>query len=376
MNDTSSTPRWTLRQLPFAARLTLAVFLVSVGIGYFSALVQLHFQHAKRGNMLPTGDDAVEKFHGQTGAPPMSQLELLLSRDDEQPFNGSGQMAAAFTRRSEGWKKAIEKKAKALRKDRRSGKPNEEKLKQGEVALRAERETERKAVLAWARAGASKSDYENDQFCLPEELAKQPIAEEFKVTAADAPTVKIKSIFDARCVSCHAPNAGRDAKAEQYPLEKYDQIVKYMKVQTSSAMALERLAQTTHVHLLGFSMLYGLTGLLLALTSYAGWIRVPLAPLALAAQVVDISFWWLARMDAPYGPAFAHAIPISGAIVAGALGLQILLTLFDLFGRIGKSVLFILIVTTACGGYGMKERVIDKHLESEKPTAGVVEGAK
>jgi hypothetical protein len=376
MNDTSSTSRWTLRDLPFAARLTLAVFLVSVGIGYFSALVQLHFQHASKGSMLPTPEDAVKKFHGPTGEKPASRIEQLLTRDENEPFNGSGQMSAAFTRRSEGWKKAIQDKAKALRTSRRGGKPNDDELKKGEDAIRIERETEKFALLEWVRAGASKSDYDSNSYCLPDGLAKRLIADEFKVEGSDPPAVKIKSIIEARCVSCHAPNAGRDAKAEQYPLEKYDQIVKYTKVETSSAMALERLAQTTHVHLLGFSMLYGLTGLLLALTSYRAFIRVPLAPLALLAQIVDIGFWWLARIEEPYGPMFARGIAVSGAVVAVALGLQILLTLFDLFGKFGKSVLFILIVAVACGGYGVKERVIDKYLADENPPAGIAEVAK
>ena len=39
-------PPWTLHKLPLAARMSLACFLISVGVGYFSALVQLHFQHA------------------------------------------------------------------------------------------------------------------------------------------------------------------------------------------------------------------------------------------------------------------------------------------------------------------------------------------
>ena len=43
--------RLTLRALPLAARLVLAVFLIAVGLGYGSALVQLHFQHASPGQL-------------------------------------------------------------------------------------------------------------------------------------------------------------------------------------------------------------------------------------------------------------------------------------------------------------------------------------
>src|SRR3954471_15790177 len=110
MNDTSPPPaaRWTLRDLPLAARLTLAAFLISVGLGYFSALVQLHFQHAEPGQHLPAAEQAVLKFHPfPVGKPPKSRFQLLIEADESLPFNGTGQMAAAFTTRSEGWKGKI-----------------------------------------------------------------------------------------------------------------------------------------------------------------------------------------------------------------------------------------------------------------------------
>src|SRR5215213_7091938 len=109
MNDTSTTSRWTVRDLPLAARLTLAAFLISTGIGYFSALVQLHFQHAKPGEMMPTAEDAERMFTLQKGK---SQLMALIEAEEEKPFNGGGQMSTAFTKKSTepGWKAAIRKK--------------------------------------------------------------------------------------------------------------------------------------------------------------------------------------------------------------------------------------------------------------------------
>src|SRR5438477_3707414 len=99
MGNTST--RMVLRDLPLAARLVLAAFLISVGIGYCAALVQLHFQHASPGSMLPTGDDAVRIFHGQTERP-VSKIEAVLTADEDKPFTGSGQMRSAFTKRSQG----------------------------------------------------------------------------------------------------------------------------------------------------------------------------------------------------------------------------------------------------------------------------------
>jgi hypothetical protein len=147
--------------LPLAPRLVMSAFLISVGIGYFSALVQLHFQHAQPGQLLP-GPAESKKTYG-VGERPQSQLERLL----ETPagtFNGSGTMRPAFTTKSEGWKKLTKK------------------MPQPEVeALEARREGDRLALLAWLRAGAKKSEYDKDEFKLPDSLASQPITDDFLV---------------------------------------------------------------------------------------------------------------------------------------------------------------------------------------------------
>jgi hypothetical protein len=80
------------------------------------------------------------------------------------------------------------------------------------------------------------------------------------------------------------------------------------------------------------------------MTNWPAIVRFVVAPTALLAQMVDISFWWLARVDDPWGPWFAQGVVVTGGIVGICLGLQIVLTLFSLFGRIGKGVLFVLIV--------------------------------
>ena len=80
-------------------------------------------------------------------------------------------------------------------------------------------------------------------------------------------------------------------------------------------MSLEKLAQSSHVHLLGFAVLFGFTGLLFALTSYPAPLRFVLAPLVLLAQVADIACWWLARIDGSQGEMFARIIPITGSLV-------------------------------------------------------------
>src|SRR5262245_17887978 len=99
--------RLSLRRLPFPARLVLSAFLICVGIGYVSALVQLHFQHAKPGQMLPSGQEAADLYHGKPAPKAISQIERLIDADPNLKFNGSGQMRNAFFHEGKGWEKAL-----------------------------------------------------------------------------------------------------------------------------------------------------------------------------------------------------------------------------------------------------------------------------
>ena len=72
--------------------------------------------------------------------------------------------------------------------------------------------------------------------------------------------------------------------------------------------------------------------------------------MALIASVVDVAFWWLARLEEPYGPMFARLIPVTGMVLAVSLLLQIVLSLFSLFGNMGKVFMVLLPVGAAAMG--------------------------
>ena len=99
---------------------------------------------------------------------------------------------------------------------------------------------------------------------------------------------------------------------------------------TSRQMSLEHLTQTTHLHLLSFCVLWMLTGLIFAFSSYPTWVRCILAPVVLLAQVADVCCWWLARLNG-VGPYFALAIIGTGTVVGFGLFLQIMLSLFNMY---------------------------------------------
>ena len=344
--------RFVLRNLNLPARLVIAMFLLSAGVGYFSALIQLHFQHATPGRLLPDAEDAASAYYGRPG---MSQLERLIVVDEGKPFNGSGSMRQTFTSKSAGWKGAISRRAKEKHLP----------LRKAEEELRSERDGERLAVLDWIRTGANRKEFEDNNHVLSSHLVKHPITPEFVEQGSDrTPHVKLAAILETRVHRCHGE--GKNGSAAQFPLESYEQLHEYCEVETSEGgMSVKKLAQSTHVHLLGFAILYGLTGLIISLTSYPGWVRAILGPLPLVAQVVDISFWWFGRID----PLYARAIVYTGGVVALGVFLQITLSLFNMFGKYGRLVMIVLLLAACLGGYVVKDRVIDPYLLREAVSA-------
>ena len=360
---TDPAPRITLRGLPLAAKLVLSVFLVTVGIGYFSALIQLHLQHSSReGEALPTMADVVEVFAGvkkiDPNAPPevpTSRLErLVMGPVEGPPFNGSGSMAAAFFHKDGALYKGEIK-------DR------------GKETVDAEREGERQAVRALIRSDEAdrKAAYEADRLLLPPDLAGKPITADY--LHDDKAAVKVKTILADRCERCHK----RGEEQEKFPLETYEHLAKYMEVapaaevlpggwvRSDRQVSVEKLTQSTHAHLLSFAMLFTLTGLTFAFTGYPGLVRGVLAPAALVAEVADIGCWWLARLP-DYGPSVAMAIPVTGGIGGIALALQIILSLLDLYGPRGKAVIVLLMAAAAAGFGVLGVRVIGPALRAER----------
>ncbi len=363
MSDPTCPRTFVLRDLPLAARLTLALFLVSIGIGYVSALVNLHFQSASPGEPMPTDADVVADYHGKTGT---SQLERLLTANASLPFNGQGSMRSAFTKRKAGgWEKAVKNKAKEMNKGRDVPLDPDNSADREVIEKEVQRDLdgERLAVIGWIHDGTKKDPYEDDHFPLTGDLAKLPITAKFADEENGQRFAKVKSILDVRCVRCHSSSAG--GAGSEYPLETYEDVSGYTKSEGPSGKSLTKLALTTHVHLLGFAMMYGLTGLVLAFSSYPRALRVLLCPLPLLAQLVDIAFWWLARIEAPLGPQFAMAIRISGGVVGGALFLQIALGLWNLFGRTGKAVLVLVAIGALAGAYLLHKEIINPHLLQE-----------
>ena len=332
--------------MPLPAKLVISAFLISVGLGYISAMVQLHLQHGSRdGNPLPTSVDVLERFAGLKKFDPdaprsPSKIEHLISGSTTELDVNANNMAPAFFAKSKGYPK--------------------ETAERGQSVVDAERESERLAMLEWLRSDTEiqRNAYEQDALKLSSTLRERPLIERWLTPEGDA--VKIKSLFEARCNVCHAEQSQPPSMINFMELQPLitpptDEVLPGGWVRSSKMMTVDSLTQSTHAHLLSFAMLFGLTGLCFAFTSYPGWIRGILGPLVLIAQVCDVSCWWLARVP-EYGPYFAQTILLTGGVVGMGLVLQILLSLFNMFGFMGKIVLvgMILLAGLAFGTIAVK----------------------
>lgn len=359
-----SSPRYTLRLLPLPAKLVISAFLLSVGLGYVSAMVQLHMQHSDRdGTPLPTTENVIAIFAGkrrhqpdQQNQPITSKLEAIISGDPKANDLTARNMTPAFFHLDDG-------------DFDRQKKLEPQKLPE----LLAEREGERLAVLAWIRSepDARRRSYLDDRFGLPQDRIGQPLTPAFRM---GSDMVRIQTLLNARCARCHQPGGEKP----DVPLTAYEHYLPFLPaelkvidgwVDSGRLISLEKLTQSTHAHLLSFAVLFGLTGFIFSFTSYPALIRGILGPGVLIAQVADISCWWLARLDPPYGPAFASCILITGGIVGCGLCAQILLSLFNMYATKGKAVLILLgLATIGLAGIA-KIKVVDPFLDRQRQQA-------
>lgn len=369
---------YTLRDLPLPVKVVATVFLLAVGAGYSSAVLQLHIQDSKSGKPMPTPEDVVLKFTGKKkfdpNAPPpespASRLEALIVAQAEE-INGST-MAGAFTAHDRGPKHL---------------KFSEHVKARPEAEVRAERKGEQRVLVQWIRTpdAERKAAYEADKFVPP--AGKTPKA----LTAGlkDGDAVKIKTLIDSRCVTCHS----KGGEKEEPALDSYAGLMKFVPppppppqpdkygyIKVEEPISISKLTQSTHAHLLSFAVLFSLTGLIFALSSWPAWMRVIGGPWVVVMVFADVSMWWLARLCDEYGPFFAMAVILTGFLAAVGLFVHIAGSLFTMYGLKGRVVIGLLFVVGAVAGGAFvtkllvpalpKPKVEDKQAADPEPDAG------
>jgi hypothetical protein len=156
---------------------------------------------------------------------------------------------------------------------------------------------EREQIIAWIHGGATEADFE-----------------------------KVKPIFQ-KCAGCHSPASGMKVP----PLTSYEEVRAMADIDTG--LSIVQLARVSHVHLFGISIIFLLTGTIFALSRVPLWLRVGLIVIPYLAIIADIGSWWLTK----YEPLFASIVLIGGAFMGASLGLQILISLWDMWLAPGRA---------------------------------------
>jgi cytochrome c553 len=209
--------------------------------------------------------------------------------------------------------------------------------------VKEQRRGEQTAVQRWINtpAEARKAAYEADRLELADDKMPLAITPAFK----DGNAIKIKSILDNRCATCHS----KGGEKEEPDLTTYAGYARFIGevqapkvsngyIKVEEPVSIAKLTQSTHAHLLSFATLFSLTGLIFAFSSYPKVMRVILGPWVVIAVFADVSLWWLARLCDEWGPYFAMGVVATGGAAGLGVAAQIVLSLFNMYGTKGKVV--------------------------------------
>jgi len=128
------------------------------------------------------------------------------------------------------------------------------------------------------------------------------------------------------CVECHSTADGGTRTRADLPLETYEQVLPFTKV--DRGMSRSTLALTTHNHLMGFAISSLLVSLIFACTSWRKGLVSALVLTAFVGPAIDVSSWWLTHL---YGHPFQYGVIAGGALYGIALLTMSVLALDELW---------------------------------------------
>ena len=225
----------------WARRLSVPL-LATAGLAYIVVLAATYFQATAPGSLAPNPAELRRLLF--QAARPISALERRLAAADT-PLGAGPLITMGTSMESPFYGQSLT------------------------AAERAGRDGERLALLDWIRSGASRAAYERDDYVIMSSAASPAFTPQFlvadmsKIGVASATTdssapvrVRIRSIFNQRCVNCH--HADGDDTARLIPFDSYESIAVYLRPETHADRARPWLIATI-LSLFPLATLAGLT---------------------------------------------------------------------------------------------------------------------
>jgi hypothetical protein len=283
--------RWKLRNLDIPQKLLVGVIVGTVLSGYLAALANVFAQHAQAdGKSSIQLEQFLATYKSDGAVALISKIQNSLGMDDViRHYHGTGGGTALQA--------ALDGSMKSMIVDKlieQSDTPDN----------RKQAESLRQMLAQWSRLSPEmrKATYEEGTPVNDDGL---PIFDPLKQASEDKVTI-IKDTLQDYCVRCHSPSG----EAKEFPLVDFPSVDKYCVV--DNGVSMKALALTTHVHLLGFSVLFAMTGFLFSLTEFPWTMRLFFVPFTLAVQLVEIACWWLAKVDVFYAKMIFYLGPLVG----------------------------------------------------------------
>jgi len=152
---------------------------------------------------------------------------------------------------------------------------------------------DRTSILQWIHNGANAEDYS-----------------------------QVEPIFAKDCISCHMANAKSIP-----PLASLGDVQEVAKTDTGTSIT--DLAEVSHIHLFGISIIFLLTGAIFAFSETPIGFRVILVVVPYLTILMDIGSWWFTKYIDP--AFFAYVVIAGGACMGLALAAQIFISLWEMW---------------------------------------------
>jgi len=132
---------------------------------------------------------------------------------------------------------------------------------------------------------------------------------------------KVAPILNKYCIMCHSEEAGLGLPH----LTSYAAVKKL--TQTDTGASIQSLVRVSHIHLFGISFILFFLGRLFILCEMPVLIKRITVAIPFVAMLVDI-FSWFATKEVP---GFAYAVVIGGGLMLTSIGVQIIITLYQMW---------------------------------------------
>jgi hypothetical protein len=131
---------------------------------------------------------------------------------------------------------------------------------------------------------------------------------------------KIAPIFNRDCVLCHAPSVNPS-------LPDLTHYATVSEVAHAGGASIPTLVRVSHIHLFGIAFILFFIGKIFLLCDLNNYIKRVTVIIPFAAMLLDVVSWFITKTT----PSFAYVVVYSGALMGISMGLQILLSIYQMW---------------------------------------------